>query len=299
MPFTSICQVDSSYYNFGDFGGIIYLDSLTVTATKAGFQVDDFIQMVEEDESFYLAFKNIRTLSYLAHNDIKMFDKKEYLIASYQSTIQQVSDGDCRTMEIIDEESSGKFFKKNKKYKYYTAKLFDRLFFTHGKVCESEQAPETENPKGMDKHVAELKKLIFKPGKRVKVPLIGKKTAIFSEDMIKYYTLSIESEDYKKSIPAYVFTAKVAEEYIRKEDKTVIKFLKTYFDKETFQVLGREYVLAYNAALFDFDIKMEIELQKTGSGYLPTKISYDGFWDIPARKPEKSKFSILFENYKD
>lgn len=299
LSLQSFAQQDSLSYNFGDFGGIVYLDSLTVTATREGFQVNDFVEMVQEDESFYEAFKNIRVLSYEAINEMKMFDKKGNQKADYFSRTHQKSDGNCRTMDIIEERHSGNFFKKNKKrkYKYYTAKMFDRLFFTSGKVCESDQANGTSSPKGMEKHVAELKKLIFKPGQKANVPVIGKKTAIFSEEMIKYYDFFIESQLFNGSIKSYSFSVKVKPEYIRKKDKTVIKYLKTYFDKENFQVLGREYQLAYSAALFEFDITMQIKLLKKGNEYYPERIKYDGFWDIPARKPEISKFSSAFSSY--
>lgn len=294
-------QSDTTEYDFGDFGGIIYLDSLVVTASRSGFDVDDFIQIVQEDESFYRAFRNLRFLSYSAKNEIKMFDKKKRPIASYYSITQQQVDGPCRSMATFEEMVSGKFYKKKRKYRYYTAKMYDRLFFTHQPTCEStEEQPKEQSSKGMSKHVAELKKLIFQPGSKADIPLIGKKTAIFDPQMAAYYDFSISSKTYKGNQDCYVFTAVVKPEYQeRKKDKTVIKFLETYFDKENFQVIARNYQLAYQSSLFDFDVTMGIELKKLQDQYAPVFISYDGQWDVPGKKPEICQFEVNFSHFKE
>lgn len=293
----SFCQKDT--IEFSSFS--IELDSLVVTATRQGFDVNDFIKMVQEDESFYRAFRNIRTMSYSSDNDLKMFSKKGKIKASLQNTILQTSDGRCRTMKTINPIITGKYYKRKKKIRYYTAKMHDRLFFTYGKVCESEQIEDqvglkdSKNLTGMSKHINELKKLIFYPGKKADVPFIGKKTAIFEDKMAKYYNFSITSKTYQSEIDCYVFLAKVKDG--TKKDKTVIKYMETFFDKKTFQVIARNYHLAHNGAMFDFDVKMDISLKTVGEKYVPEKIKYDGQWDIPFNKPEISKFNISFYDY--
>ncbi|MEL6944190.1 MAG: hypothetical protein AAFO82_16135, partial [Bacteroidota bacterium] len=200
----------------------------------------------------------------------------------------------CRKTEILKEEVQGNYFKKNRKLRYYTASLFDRLFFAHEEICES-NTQEVEMPKGMEKHIQELKKLIFQPGEEADVPFIGKKTAIFEERMMPYYTYTIESKKYAGNIDCYVFSAKVKPEF--KSDKTIIKSLETYFDKENFQVISRNYQLQYNGAAFDFDVKMHIRLNKLGKTYVPTFLSYDGFWKVATQKPETAKFSASFYDF--
>lgn len=281
---------------------MIQLDSLVVTATRQGFDVEDFIKMVQEDESFYQAFRNIRTMTYTSDNDIKMFSKKGKVKASLENTIQQVSDGRCRTMKTINPLITGKYYKRKKKIRYYTAKMHDRLFFTYGKICESERVEDqegyddSENLTGMSKHINELKKLIFYPGQKADVPFIGNKTAIFEEDMAKYYDFSISSKIYKSEIDCYVFLAKVKTGI--RQNNTVIKYMETFFDKNTFQVIARNYHLAHTGAIIDFDVKMDISLKTIGNKYVPELISYDGQWDVPFKKPEISKFKISFYNYK-
>ncbi|MEM9919021.1 MAG: hypothetical protein AAF990_13050 [Bacteroidota bacterium] len=292
---SSLCraQSDSTNYNFGDFGGIIYLDSLVVSASRLGFEVDDFIQMVREDDSFFNAFHNLRSLSYKADNTFEFFNKRGKTKATYQSRIQQFSDGDCRQMTFLEKKHSGNFYKRKNKYRYYTAKMFDRIFLTYGTICES-KVKVSQKPKGIQKHIEELKKLIFQPGEPVDVPLISQKLAIFRPEMAKYYHFKVSQETYQ-SAECYVFTAEVRPEYLsKKKGKTVIKYLQTYFDKDNFQVVARNYRLAYNSPLFDFDVRMQIELTRFKGRYAPTLIKYDGQWDIPAKKPEIAQFSLRF-----
>ncbi len=281
-----------------DFGGLIYLDSIVVKASKAGFDVGDFITMVREDESFYRAFRNLRFAQYVSDFDIKMLDKKAKEKARYKSKIKQHVEDDCRTMDILYEEVDGNFYKRKKKYRYYTAKMFDQLFYTHGRVCETREAPlEEGDSKGIRKHIVELKKLIFSPGSKADVPLIGKKTAIFSKEMAPYYDYKIESKKYKNTTDCYVFKATVKPEFLAKKNETVIKNLETYFNKENFQIVARNYNLQYASMVYDFDVAMKIELLKKGEEYLPQFIYYNGNWDVPMKKREIAEFSISFYDF--
>ncbi len=281
-----------------DIAAFVQMDSFVVTASRSGFDVADFIEMVRTDESFYAAFKAIRFLSYSFENDITFYDKKGNSKANYQGQAQQYSDGKCREMYTFEELISGNFYKRKQKHRYYTAKLYDRLFFTHGKKCESKKVKETPPSSKMEEYIVELKKLIFQPGEKANVPFIGNKTAIFTPEMAKYYDYFIRSEKYQDQIDCYVFSATVKPEFQnKKEGKTVIKSLETYFDKASFQVVARDYQLRYATAVYDFDVKMKIELQQFNGQYVPTLITYDGQWDIPAKKPEIGKFSIRFWEY--
>lgn len=284
-----------------DISAIVELDSITVTAERQGFEVDDFITLVRNDRTFYTAFRNLRTNAYHFNNEIRYFDKKGKAIASYKSKAKQNFEDHCRTMDVLEEDTNGKYFRKNEKYKFYTSKLYDRLFFTNGKVCEAKQVkhfnPE-EDKKGMEGQVGELKKLIFTPGEKANIPFIGNKTAIFTEKMAKFYNYKISSETYKNEIEAYVFIVELKDEYkLKNQGKTVIKYLRTYFDKSNFQVLGRSYQLAHKGALYQFNVNMEIRLEKIKDLYFPTFISYDGQWNIPTKKREIAKFKAEFFNF--
>ncbi len=294
-----LSQVDSTFYDFGDFGGIILLDSIVVSASRNSLDIQDFVDMVRNDRSFYKAFNNIRTLSYTADNHINMYNKKKKIIAEYYSLTKQYFDGKCRSMEVLQEEIKGNFFKKKRKYRYYTAKMYDHLFFTKEKIChEKTDVIENSQTKGIDKHVAELKKLIFNPGEKADVPFMGNKTEIFSKEMTAYYDYSITSKTYKDTIDCYVFSVKIKPEFAdNKKRKTVIKELETYFEKTTFQVIARNYNLAYWTTLYDFDVNIEIELKKIKNFYVPDFIKYQGWWDIPLKKPEIAVFSAKFYDF--
>ena len=280
------------------FGGIINLDSITVTASRAGFDVGDFVDLVRNDKSFYQAFTNLRHHSYEFTNHIEILEKNQEVTASYDSQARQTSDGDCRSMEEWDLTIEGKFFKnkKKRKHKYYTAKLYDRLFFTKDTVCESVRIYEGDGDLRQEGHIDKLKQLVFSPGEKINVPLIGKKMEIFEPRMAKFYDYEINSVTYKEDQPAYVFSAVIKPYYQEhKKDKTVIKSLQTYFDKTSFQVLARDYRLQYSGALFDFDVTMRIELKKVNEKYVPSFLSYDGDWKVAVKRRERVRFSMKVE----
>lgn len=284
-------EIDTAYKGVA---AVVFLDSFVVTATREGFDVEEFIQLVMEDKSFYQAFHNLRFIDYSARNEMAFFDKKGRQKAAYASVTRQTASGLCRTMDVLEESSSGNFYKRKGQYKYYTAKMFDRIFFTNGTECETDRTPklEDEDAKGLEKHIYELKKLMFQPGQEVNVPFIGGKTAIFDERLAEYYNYSISSESFAGK-DCYLFTAKIKPEYTdHKVDKTIIKNMETYFEKSTFQVVGRNYHMFYQGALFDFDVAMRVLLTKKQEQYLPTKIEYQGRWNIPTKKPEISRFSM-------
>ncbi len=284
-----------------DISAVVYLDSFVVTATKAGFNIDDFVILVREDESFIHAFHNLRFLTYKSTNEFNFKNKKNISKVTYVNLIEQEATGNCRKSKIIEEESQGKFYKtkKKKEYNYYTAKMHDRLFYApNGSCTDPDPRIEPTNDSKIEKYVSELKKLIFKPGEKAQVPIIGSKTEIFTKKMAQYYDYSIKSAMHKSNREAYVFEVKVKDGYReKKQDKTVIKYLKTYFDKENFQVLGRNYHLAYHSVLYQFDVNMEIELGKFNEKYVPINIKYNGYWNVPFMKKENCTFHLEFYNF--
>jgi len=50
--------------------------------------------------------------------------------------------------------------------------------------------------------------------------------------------------------------------------------------------------------LFSFDVQMNIELNRFDDVLLPTKVTYQGNWDIPFHKVERASFLILHKDYK-
>ena len=294
-----IGNVNAQKDSLNDISALIYLDSFVVTASRLGFDTKDFIEMVRTDDSFLEAFHNLRFISYRSENEFAYFDKKGKERASYLDTIQQKVAQNCRTMDFLSTRDEGNYFKKRKsrKYKYFTSDMHDRLFYTHKKTCDDPNPKLT--PSGtsrLEKYVFELKKLIFRPGEKANVPFVGDKTSIFTEPMVQFYDFKIKSEKFNNDIECYVFEAVVKPKF-EDQNKVVIKHLKTYFDKSTFQVIARDYQLQYSAGLYQFDVTMNIELLKIDDKYYPSSIKYDGFWNVPIKKRESSKFTIQFFDF--
>src|SRR6476469_7901685 len=88
---------------------------------RSGFDVAGFLQRVKNDTTFYKAFRTLHILGFTSLNDIKMMDKKGSVKASLQSkTIQHVHES-CRTMETLDEKTTGDMYDAKKNFNYYTA----------------------------------------------------------------------------------------------------------------------------------------------------------------------------------
>src|SRR5690348_8575759 len=82
-------------------GMTINLDEVTVEAKRIGFDVNSFIKRVEDDTTFYRAFKNLRLLGYTADNDIRIYDKHNEIEASLKSQTLQTMQGRCRSMKVL------------------------------------------------------------------------------------------------------------------------------------------------------------------------------------------------------
>jgi len=287
-----------SAYNYK--GMTVTLDEFTVQAKRIGFDVNSFIKRVEDDTTFYRAFKNLRLLGYVSDNDIRIFDKKGGVQAFLKSTIQQNMQGRCHTMTVLNEESGGDFYTPKGDYNYYTAELYANLFFTKGTVCADANGEVAETSGGtMAKHKSQLKKLIFNPGKPVKgVPIVGGKVAIFDPEVRRLYDFSIKSEDYL-GVSCYVFGA-VAKKDLNVFDRgdVVTKELITYFNKDNFEIVGRRYALSYKTMLFDFNVKMNVQMTKHGELLIPALVTYDGTWDVAFKKRETSIFIAKFHDFK-
>ncbi|MCB0666373.1 MAG: hypothetical protein KDC80_11145, partial [Saprospiraceae bacterium] len=80
--------------------------------------------------------------------------------------------------------------------------------------------------------------------------------------------------------------------------KTVIKDLTTYLSKKDFQVLGRSFQLAHYKTLYQFSVDINIRLIRKHGLYLPSEITYLGFWNIPFKQKETGDFKITFSQFK-
>lgn len=275
----------------------INLDAnINIVAQK--LSVETFIRAILADTSFYAAFKKIKKYNFIAENRIFTYDKKNKVNGKIYHKIRRRNSGSDK-MEYLVKEESGKLFKKNGKYQLFTLQMFDYIFMNNYKA--DADSPEDDGTDGgtIAAYKEKLKTLIFNPGKPVKgIPFIGGKTEIFSANMRQYYDYSFQSATYLDSIPVYRFKVSMKKDLSSwTKSGIMIKELTTIFDKRDFEILGRYVDMKYSNMFFDFDEQMNIEMGYFGEDKLPTKMTYQGNWNIPLKKEERASFLILHKDY--
>lgn len=278
----------------------IVIDSVVVIKTaKSGLNQEDFIQRIISDTSFYDAFRAMKKYKFLGENSIYTYQKNNNIEGSiYKKFIHNPAKG-AQKITYLEERSSGKLYKKNGKYNLKTVEMFDYIFTN---AYKSYYAPASGNSTTSDKNQSykdKLKTLIFSPGRPIKgVPVISGKTEIFSSNMRQYYDYMFYSGTYLDSIPVYRFKVTLKDDLSNwTKNGLMIKELTTIFDKRNFQILGRYIDMKLDNLAFSFDIQMNIEMSYFFDELLPTKISYQGNWDIPFKKEERVSFLIAHKNY--
>ncbi len=269
---------------------------------RNNFDYKKLIQQIQDDTTFYKAFRNLRILGYTSFNDIKMLDKKGSIKASLNSKTKQVRENGCRTTEVIEETTTGDFYTVNHKYNYTTAEMYASLFFAKGKVCGEDnivkgKQASTENKKGMEKHKEQLKMLFFNPGKKISgIPFIGNKLDLYDEQAQKYYDYKIDIVEHSgKSCYIFSITPKKDLGWL-KDNNIVVDEMTTWFDYTTLEVVGRNYSLSYKAGVYDFNVSMEVEMQKYNDLIVPKTLRYKGDWSVIFKKRETAVFTAtLFD----
>lgn len=287
----SIVQVNGRFVQLSD---VIIRSDVNVPA---------FMKKMQDDTSFYKAFKNLHILSYSSINDIRMLDKKGQLQASLQSKTRQTRKDSCRTMETLEEQTTGDIRDKKGNLNYYTAQLYAGLFFTYGRVCgETNIVKGSEagfdNKSGIDKHKEQLKMLFFNPGKKIPgIPFIGEKLDVFSDNAAELYDYSIDRQQYNGK-ECFVFKIK-AKETLRhgQRDKVVIDVMTTWFDPATMDVMGRVYDMSYDAGVYEFEVHLEAQLTKFGDLLVPTLLRYDGKWGVIFKGKERGVFTATLYDF--
>jgi hypothetical protein len=294
-PVFTYCQDTTVFYKNQAF-------TLSEVIVRNNFNIASFIDYVKNDTTFYKAFRNLRILNFSSFNDIRMRDKKGNEKASLLSTTRQTYDSGCRSMEIKEEKTTGDFYDRKGNYNYTTAEMYASLFFTKGKVCNETNIVKgrsfsIKGKGGIEKHKEQLKQLFFDPGVKIPgLPLIGNKVALFDEDVSKLYDFKIDKQDYQGQ-ECYVFTIKPREDLTAGEkNDIVIDEMTTWFNSRTLEITGRNYSLSYNAGIFDFNVTMQVRLEKFGDLLVPKVMRYQGNWHILFKQSEIGAFtSTLFD----
>jgi hypothetical protein len=276
--------------------------TLREVVVRNHLNVAGFIERVKNDTTFYKAFKNLKILGYTALNDIRMRDKNEKQIASLQSRTKQLVKNGCRTTEVLSEQVTGDIYDEQKNWNYYTGELYAGLLFAKGTVCGETNIVKgadlsIKNKKGIEKHKEQLKMLFFNPGKDIPgIPFIGNKIAIFDDAVSPLYDFVIDMADYQGQL-CYVFSIKARANLTAGEkNDIVINEMVTWFNSATNEIVARTYDLSYDAAIYDFNVQMEVQMDKFGDLLVPKLIRYTGNWHTVFKKRERGLFTAtLFD----
>lgn len=275
--------------------------TLKEVVVRNNLNVPGFINRIQNDTTFYKAFKNLRIIGYTSLNDIRMLDKKGNSRASLQSKTRQTVNSGCRSMQVMEEKVTGDIYDKKREWNYYTAEVYANVFFTKGQVCGENNivkgdAISTKGKSGIEKHKEQLKMLFFNPGSKVNgVPFIGNKLGIFEENMVDHYDFEIDMDNYLGQ-NCYIFRASAKEHRGRKNDDVVINQMTTWFNSQTMEIVARDYDMSYDAGVYDFDVRMEVQLAKFDDLLVPRLIRYTGNWHAIFKKRETGIFTAtLFD----
>jgi len=283
-------QPDTSIFNFP-----LQMDEVTVQAAKSGFDVAAFIQRVQNDTTFYKAFRSLRITPHQIQNNIQILDKRGKTAASLKSkTIQLVQNG-CRTMRTENETTTGNFYKRNGDYRYYTAELYAHLFFTKGKICGETDivkgSLEAREGGGLGKSKYQLKQLMFNPGSKVQgVPFMGDRAAIFEPSERRKYDFKLLSVELNGEA-CWLFQAIPKPGY---RNDVVYNELSTWFRKNDYAILARNYALSFSTAVYDFDVRIKARMTQAHGRILPQRLEYEGNWRVVTQGRERATFTAIF-----
>jgi len=278
---------------------VIFLDDVVISVENNGFSVEDFVGYVKKDTSFYMGFKHLRYYTHDYESELNIFNKKGKVIGTLKKEGIHYSNGEKAWLvnETIFDE--GKIFKRNGKYKYYTPEAFDEVFFPKDTIDVSLKMADGKN-KDDSQNMRDAKTIGFSigtDGVEQSKGGVSKKLAIFDIDMQQYYDYAIGDTIYKGK-ECYVFTVKVKEELKAKDkEKALIRKIVSYFDKENFNVIYRQYKFVYDHWLIDLDMDVVVHMGYVNGKHIPTDIHYKGFWDVLFFKPERAEFKLKNTNY--
>lgn len=289
-------QEDSS-----DVEAVRRMVSLSEVVVRSDLNIPRFLQRIKNDTTFYKAFRNLRILGFTSLNDIRMQDKRGRTAATLQSKTRQLRHNGCRSMEVLEEKTTGDI-RKNGDFNYYTAALYASLFFTQGTICGEHNIVRgiernVSGKKGLEKNKEQLKMMFFNPGRKIPgIPFIGDKLDIFDEALSRYYDYFIDLVDINGQ-SCYLFSIK-AKDGLSSGEKSHIVFdnISTWFHARTMEIVARNYDLSYNTGVYDFDVHMEVVMTHFDGLLVPQTLRYYGNWDIAFKKRERGVFTAtLFD----
>ncbi len=305
IPF--FCLINAAAFAQADSSDVLTLSKVTTMSEvviRNDLNIVDLLRRMKNDTSFYKAFRNLRILGFTAYNDIKMLDKKGKIKASLFSKTKQTRNDGCRSMEVLEEKTTGNMY-DGTELNYYTAELYASLFFTNGVVCHENNIVagmerSVQGKSGLAKHKEQLKMLFFNPGKKIPgIPFLGDKMDVFSPEMSRYYDFSVDMDEVNGE-NCYVFKIQPKENLSSSEkNKVVFDNITTWFNAKTMEIMARNYDMSYDTPLYDFNVHMEVELTRFKDLLVPNVLRYSGNWKVLFRKRETGLFTATLFDFKE
>lgn len=282
-----------------DVLGSVQLDPVVISAQSEGFDVELFVAQVMDDTSFYKAFLNLKAFPHKVRSGLKVRNKREKETASLLREGYLVQKGDKVMIRRSVDEESGKLRSRNGRMRYLTAEMYEEVFwpqdpYTPNNIIVDRDQELVKGGK-IEEYKSELKKFMFNPGQEIgTVPFIGKKMALFEEHMVPHYYYRIWADE-RRGRGCWVFSADAKKD--SPVNKTVIKSMDTWFDKNTWQVRARHYHIKHSTLLLDFDITIKVENSSINGSTVPNTINYDGQFDLPFQRPEIIRFWLQLSDW--
>ncbi|MBL7964954.1 MAG: hypothetical protein JNM31_14055 [Flavobacteriales bacterium] len=277
----------------------VQLDAFTVSAQALGFKVEDFVKQVMEDTTFQQAFVNLKCHPHRVESALRVHHRKERKTAGLYRRGMLLREGGKVWLALDSLAESGPLRNQDGSFRYLTAEMYDDVFFPKGRVPATcnivQRQQEIVRTSKFDKYKSELKKFMFNPGQEIaSVPMIGDKLALFDPKMVPYYDYFIRAGERNGHL-CWVFSADARPE--ARDGRTVIKRMETWFDRETMQVIAREYRIAHASLILDFDIRIKVDNQVLEGQLLPAQVDYEGVWDIPFKPTEQVRFFLTLSDW--
>ncbi len=307
LPFKIFAQQKDSFIVEGNDTTII-IDKGTFTLKEVivrnNMDYASLLRRIQNDTTFYKAFRNLHIVEFSAYNNIRMFNKAGNVQASYYSHTLQHRENNCRSTENIEQKTTGDFLDNKGNFNYLTGEMYAAVFLTKGKICGEDNVVaghdfNTTNKTGTEKHKEQLKMLFFDPGRRIPgIPFIGNKLDLYDEHAHKLYNYTLDYDTWKGEY-VYIFTIKPKDDlgFFRKDD-IVVDEMTTRFDARTMEVVGRTYSLSYSAGLYDFNVGIEVEMTHIRDLLVPETMRYKGNFSAITKKRERGEFTATLFDFK-
>ncbi|MBS1746674.1 MAG: hypothetical protein JST21_10945 [Bacteroidetes bacterium] len=262
------------------------------------------LRRIQNDTTFYKAFRNLHIIEFSAYNNIRMLDKHNNPEASYFSKTRQLRNDGCRTTQTLEQKTTGDFLKPNGDFNYLTGEMYASIFLTKGKTCGETNIVagrefSTAGKSGTDKHKEQLKMLFFEPGKKIPgIPFIGNKLDLYDDDAHQLYNYTLDYDSHNGQW-VYIFTIKPKDDLgFFRRNNIVVDEMTTMFDAKTMEVVGRTYALSYHAGFYDFDVKIEVDMTHIGNLLVPETMRYKGNFSALTKKRERGEFTATLFDFK-